>query len=1667
MGKKEHLVEGAVLMCINGSKKSMLKVPVGHGYTSGGKKKANCKDCKKCVNISYFGNCSKNKKTHICEGFMNLAEKWENITVSLKEPEKIDGEAVITMDSVLLCKKGGIIIPVTSGQGYGIGENIEKLKEKLQKAIQWIRGKNLICCIFGKDPINLNTGNYIYEKEALVIPGIVPLSFRIFYNSMEDGDGGCIGSGWHHNYEMHVRYKDDEKRVYLCLADGRELPYCCTPGDIYVPLFGNTGLLKKKTNGFLYCDTEGVEYIFDKGGQLVSRKEKNGNVDSFIYNEENQLIEVAGANGGKLVYIYNKEGNLICVKDHAGREVQLWYRYRKLWKFVNASGYTYVYDYNENGKLESVVTPRGIMGVFNEYDSVDRVVKQTLPDGSVAELAYDDEHMRSYVKEPNGSMVIHERDERYRNIKNIYGDGEENFAYNDNNQLTLYVDKNGNTTKYNYCGNGNLTEIIDALGNRMRFSYDESNHLTRTTFPDGSCMKDAYDREGNLIQRVDQSGNSIYIAYNIHRQPECILQPDGSKIGIRYDERGNITGITDAMGNCTGYEYDSLNRIVAVTDGNGNRTGFIYNAQNDIERVINALGQERKYEYTPSGKVTSVSDYDGYTIKIGYDSSNRIERYEDKEGNTIIYKYDLMGNLEEERMPNGGIRFFSYDLMNRLDKYTDEVGSAVQYRYDANGNCIEKVGADGAVTVFSYDALNRVTKVTECDGLETSYEYNPAGQITRVVYSNGETEEVEYDICGRESRIKDIYGNITVYEYNSMGNVKDITNGMGGKTTLDYYPGGLLQKVEYPDGTSEEFTYDGNGNITERKNKTGYIVQFSYDSLNRVIAVNSNIGEKTEYEYDAVGNVILTIDGKGNTRSYEYSPNGNLTSVTDAEGYRTIYGYDCMGNVVSVEQEGQHITCYERDVSGRLTAITDALGNRETYDYDCNGRIVKKTDREGYETIYAYSLWGDISRIGYADGRSVEYEYNSLRQLICVKDWLGKTCVEPDQYGRAVSVTDYNGKNVRYQYGSMGERRAISYPDGGSVEYKYDNCMRLTGIHVEKEKADIAYHYDENGYLAEKILPGGVTAAYRYDKTGRITGITNRDYHGIMDELEYTYDAVGNKSAMRKKRRGISKFDGEYSFLYDKENRLTGVMQDGNLIRKYMYDRYGNRIHKQGEKGTESYLYNITNQLVRMEGDAGKEYAYDKRGNLTGIWEKGIQTSRYEYDATNRITCAIVNGRNYSRYIYNGMGQRVGIENGIETAEGNKQMESGQEYILDLTAGFHNLLQEEQKGTGEKRNYIWDDGVLLTRDGNSNRYYLRDELGSPIRLLYRNGNLSEAYDYDEFGNLLYGQLGEVQPFGFTGYRKDTVSDSYYAQAREYLPWEGRFAAQDVIGQITGYPQTVNGYVYCYDNPIIYIDKDGRFPLLVTAAAGGLIGGVIGGGGSILSDVIHGREIDWKKAGKNALIGAGAGAVVGSGVGLIGGALSSSAVLAGAVNGCSTIGITAGTIINTMQISAGIGGALTSGYEIAKQIKNDEEIDMIKAGIKGAEGAGSGMLMGSPIGFVGSILGNAAISAASSFAYDSYEGKDIKTKGINCLWNGLWGGIGGAIGGRGVYAGNVYNVTTYVGYLHTEKIIYYNSLDVVKKNLVTSSLKMAGTMFTPDATVNLAKKIIDMLCEETE
>ena len=257
---------------------------------------------------------------------------------------------------------------------------------------------------------------------------------------------------------------------------------------------------------------------------------------------------------------------------------------------------------------------------------------------------------------------------------------------------------------------------------------------------------------------------------------------------------------------------------------------------------------------------------------------------------------------------------------------------------------------------------------------------------------------------------------------------------------------------------------------------------------------------------------------------------------------------------------------------------------------------------------------------------------------------------------------------------------------------------------------------------------------------------------------------------------------------------------------------------------------------------------------------------------------AASDGTHAAWYQYSGLGDRTGIlEYTIDQPNlGNTPVlkdfrdaapSKRTEYITDLTRPYHNLLQrmETAKGKETIQSYTWDTNAVFLREEERVSAYLQDELGSPVRLIELRSGRQTLYGYDEFGGDLFGNQGETQPFGYTGYQPNRIAGTSYAQAREYLPWAGRFAGKDLIKGFAELPFTLNEYGYCWNNPIGYVDRDGQLP---TAVAGGIIGGLSGLTLSATSDWLNGEEINWKRAWKNAALGAAAGVAVGSGAGFL-------------------------------------------------------------------------------------------------------------------------------------------------------------------------------------------------------
>ena len=1236
-------------------------------------------------------------------------------------------------------------------------------------------------CKKSSDPVNLSTGNFIYDHEDMQAGGEIPLSFHRYYNSKDTGTG-TMGSCFLHNYEMEVQKQPDQKAA-VRMHDG-QFYYFAETDTGYVAENAAMGLLERTEDGYKLTCHPGMDAVyFDENGKAARQENTNKRGITFIRDERGRLAKAETDTGSFLEYAYDSEGMLKEVTDHAGRKVKLEYDGGMLKTVTTPSGAVYTYSYGDNGRITETVNARNVTAVRNRYDSLFRVTHQEFPDGGTMDFEYDDKNSRVTLTERNGSRITYVHDSRYRNTATLYEDGtKEKYLYNDRNQCICRTDRNGHTVRMSYDSRGNLTQTVDAGKRRINFTYDIYNNLTSLSINGRTRLKNHYDSKGNMTGTTDALGNRTKIKNDVFGRAEKITYADGSSTELSYDRRGNITAVTDALGNV------------------------------------------RKYTYNAGGKVTGLTDFDGKTVSFDYNDLGKISAYTDKEGYRAELAYDRMWNVSSIKSPDGGIQRFIYDSDNRLKEHTLPMGGKIRYAYDAAGNLLSETDAAGNTARYAYDEADRLVRMEAADGAVTTFGYDHEGNLVSETDALGHVTEYTYDDLGRRTGVTDAAGATTSVCYNEIGNVDRICHPNGSSTVYTYEKGGRLRSVLYPDGSGEKYSYDAKGNMTERITMSGERYHYSYDVLDRIVSITNAVGGTQHFEYDALGHVTEAADENGNITRYEYTPNGNLSKVTDALGNETFYQYDAMGHLTQTSCTGTggeqtQNTAYTWDKEGHVVAVTDPLGDMETYTYDPAGRMTSKTDRDGYETAISYGADGQVEEIRYADGRTVSLTYNAIRQLEEVKDWLGTTKIAMDEAGRVSSVTDPYGKTVGYEWGSMGERTSVLYPDGRKAAYEYNEAMQLTAMKLITNGAQektIRYHYDDAGRLTGKQFPGGSSTSYAYGNLGRVSEIlhTGADFS---EHYIYGYDILGNKTSAAKERTGIQVDSGRYEYSYDEMNRLTGVMHDGQQLRSYSYDAFGNRRRKteytQNGKLITTYGYNTKNQLTTENSENGiRNYSYDHRGNLLSVTSGEEVLKAYGFDAANQMSSSMGMTDGIIQkavYQYNGLGHRMGQS----IATGDAAPARTIRYTLDLTRQYHNLLQKT--GNGPDQTYFWDGNVAGMEEEGRDHFYFQDDLGSPMRLTDETGRSEEAYGFDEFGNNIRTAQDifqdSMQSFGFTGYQMDSAGGLYFAQARRYDAGAGRFVSEDFLKGHIAVPYTMNHYSYCWNRPMDLVDLNGMWP----------------------------------------------------------------------------------------------------------------------------------------------------------------------------------------------------------------------------------------------------------------
>ncbi|MGD2180822.1 RHS repeat domain-containing protein [Lusitaniella coriacea] len=433
-------------------------------------------------------------------------------------------------------------------------------------------------------------------------------------------------------------------------------------------------------------------------------------------------------------------------------------------------------------------------------------------------------------------------------------------------------------------------------------------------------------------------------------------------------------------------------------------------------------------------------------------------------------------------------------------------------------------------------------------------------------------------------------------------------------------------------------------------------------------------------------------------------------------------------------------------------------------------------------------------------------------QVASITDERGTTAFDYDAQGRLIARRDptgpyVNDNSIEYAYDDSGNITQVRTA-AGVATYTYDEQNRLETVTEDNETT--TYLYDLAGNLKETQFPNGVIERRTYDELNRLDVLETEKDGTLLSRFDYATNDAGHRleviESVRQPDGTLAERTVKYE--YDDLYRLISEEVVGGDTTTYTYDDVGNRLSKTVNGViTNTYTYD-DNDLLEVEVSGGDtiEYKYDKNGNLTERKENGVVAATYVWDDQNRMVQAQTDAGTVT-YAYDDDNIRVSET----TASGTKS------YVLDKNRPYAQVLAEYE-GDTEVASYTYGlDLIEQERDG-SESYYQVDGLGSTRGLTDENGNVTDTYSYDAYGNVV-GVAGTTEnDYRFAGEQFDGTLGQYYLRQRYYDASTGRFTRRDTYEGRLSDPVSLHKYLYANADPVNGIDPSGLFTMAEVSAA---------------------------------------------------------------------------------------------------------------------------------------------------------------------------------------------------------------------------------------------------------
>ena len=742
-------------------------------------------------------------------------------------------------------------------------------------------------------------------------------------------------------------------------------------------------------------------------------------------------------------------------------------------------------------------------------------------------------------------------------------------------------------------------------------------------------------------------------------------------------------------------------------------------------------------------------------------------RYESK----LIERFTYFDAEQPQRVRHERLLDFEGDDWMVTDTSYDGFGrvrSRVEFRREP--------GKPDSIYTFGYDGAGRLISLTAPDPSQDngatvvySYEYDSLGEVRRI-----ERPDTSAFVWARDGL------RTTRTEEAASGPLAETT------TERDVF-GRLVQVEERLDGdvvATTTYAYDALDNVSRVTSPDGVVTDLTHDWLGRRRRITRG-NRVWRYDYDLNGNVVREIapvpagaSEAAYTSSTVYDdldrPTSHLAGVRAlSSAEQTAINHGLITNTYDEGQGG----------IGRLTAVTsrDSVWSR-AYSYDARGNTVSATLSFDLEPALGVPI---------ADSR--------------------------EQHRIFLALAPFGLENMGDGLDQATSTQVLTLPDlrGRAAAVLLPNPTRF-----------VAYtHYNAAG-VVDSIDGGNVTQLLTHDGLGRVTGMDVRSTAAtpaLQVSETFIYFGMDDPQTLTTFRQGLGTH--QFTFDHDRRHQLTGATSDQGYEALFTYTPGGRLATAFVDSPSGAplapprdviYEYagsdpEAVSRLLAAEGDETFiAYGHDVSGNVVDRTHAGGESFSFLYDGDDSQRRAVAADGSSEIYYYDHTNSRILTVTSLPDGTVNK---------VRLVFG---KLEVEYAGDGSVAKTVahlsLDRPVGRVVNRGAEQRVIHGQLGNLLAAFTPDAtNLATAFVYGPFGEIL-AESGDSDAFihRFNGKEQDELTDLSYYGYRYFDPYSLTWTQADPLYRFApdlawDQPRRMNLYAFSLNNPLRYLDPDGKNP----------------------------------------------------------------------------------------------------------------------------------------------------------------------------------------------------------------------------------------------------------------